>query len=470
MATFQLGVLSMHKNALEIQNALGNSSDIVIRNIDNDGAIQASVFYIDGLINTERLEEHVISPLVHNVNAGLKTAKMVLSNTTNESIKAIIQGNAVVVYNVSGNMTIVDVAMWKERPVGEALTERNPQGLHVGFTEKAATNISILRGILKTPDFMVENIEKGTLTPTTISLAYMRNIVDNEVLHEVKKRINNIHVKYVLQAAIVEGALKKNKMTIFPMTSQTEAPDIAASAILEGKVVVFVDNTPHGIICPSLFISFFQSPEEYYSSYGSYSKRFIKTLSYFLATHSSAAYVLLYKSDVFSKKIYKLFYPKDMLVSPFISVILLTVLLKILTDGMFRVNQNLTTFFAFISTILITESLVKLKIISPFCLLVITFSYVITFLFSSRGLSTTISVLSNAYLLAAILFGLPGVILLTGLTMIHVVMLKSINVPYFSPLIPFKPKELRDVFFRSDLKNLINSKHSYLKRRNRKGN
>ncbi|REE78567.1 spore germination protein KA [Paenibacillus taihuensis] len=460
----------MHKNALDIQNALGNSSDIVIRNIGEDSAIQASVFYIDGLVNTERLEEHVISPLVHNVNAALKTAKMLLSHSTKESIKAIIQGNAVVVNNVSGNMTIVDVSMWKERPIGEALTERNSVGLLLGFTEKAATNISILRGILKTPNFMVENIEKGTLTPTTISIAYMRNIVDKGVLKEVKKRINDVHVKYVLQAAIVEVALKKNKMTIFPLTSYTEAPDIAASAILEGKVVVFVDNTPHAIICPSLFVSFFQSPEEYYSSYGSFSNRFIKVLSFFIATHASATYILLYKSNVFSEKINKLFYPKDALVSPLISAVILTMLLKILTDGMFKVNKNLTTFFAFISTILITESLLKLKIISPFCLFVVSLAYVITFLFQSRGgISSTILGLNNIHLLAAVLFGLPGVILLTSVMIIHVVMLKSINVPYFSPLIPFKPKELRDVFFRSNLKEIINSKHSYLKKGNRRG-
>lgn len=451
----------MLENMQTIRQAFGASADFRTRSFEESGEISASIYYIDGLINAERLEEHVIKPLAIDIHAVLQNANMKATSSTEEAISAIIQGKAVVVYRHSDTMMIADVTMWKERPVGESLTERNPLGLLLGFTEKANTNISILRSLLKTTQFMVETIDKGTLVPTSISMVYMRNIVDKAVLQEVRKRLNGLNVKYVLQSAIVEEVLVQNSKTFFPLTASTEAPDIAASAMLEGKVIVFVDNTPHAIICPALFVSFFQSPEEYYSKYGRLVNRFIKAIAFFTATHASAVFILLDHSHVLSKKVHGLLYPKDILIPSLVQVLILVTLFKILVDGMYKTNKNLVTFFALVSTVLISENMLKIKIFTPLCLCVVALSYVICILFISRGLAAPILTLLCLYSITASLTGPIGVIVLTTLTFVHIAMLKSINVPYLSPLIPFKTKELRDVFFRSNLKKLINSEHSY---------
>ncbi|MBT2721439.1 spore germination protein [Bacillus sp. ISL-46] len=47
------------------------------------------------------------------------------------------------------------------------------------------------------------------------------------------------------------------------------------------------------------------------------------------------------------------------------------------------------------------------------------------------------------------------------LLFVYMTNLKAIGVPYLSPYVPLRIKELKDSLYRGDIKTLINSQHSY---------
>jgi Bacillus/Clostridium GerA spore germination protein len=68
----------------------------------------------------------------------------------------------------------VSTPNWIERGLEEMYGERLLKGPKVGFTEKIKTNINILRSILKTPEFIVEEMSYGKYAETDISIVYLK--------------------------------------------------------------------------------------------------------------------------------------------------------------------------------------------------------------------------------------------------------------------------------------------------------
>ena len=109
------------------------------------------------------------------------------------------------------------------------------------------------------------------------------------------------------------------------------------------------------------------------------------------------------------------------------------------------------------------ETAVTAKLIHPVSLIVIGITALSSFLGANRGLVEPDSTLRILFLITANFFGFNGIIIGTTILILYMVSLKSVGVPYLSPIIPFKMQELKDTFYREDLQKLTNSKHSYTK-------
>ena len=65
----------------------------------------------------------------------------------------------------------------------------------------------------------------------------MSNITNNNLISEVKNRLNNLNIDYLLFPNNLENLIIDNPTSIFPETSSTERPDKAALNILNGKII-----------------------------------------------------------------------------------------------------------------------------------------------------------------------------------------------------------------------------------------
>lgn len=472
---------ALEKNIINIKKNFNNTSDLNIREI-KIGAKKdrmLNVVYLDGLVDTELLQDSVILPIIETLNTNkplnnkefinnvansiLTTASVKITNKYQDVLDAIIQGKTILLFDGFLEVIIADTTKWLERSLEQSSGESAPNGMVMGFSEKAKTNINVLRGIMKTEQFCVQKMTLGSISKTDVYLLFLNDIVDKGILSEVRKRLEKVDVKYILQGRVVQEIVEGKQNTLFPLSMNSERPDVTAANIYEGRVVLMVDGNPQVMIFPSLFLDYLQAPEEYFSSYGRFSVRLIRLFSFLSTIFLPGLYVALDKYGIehLPKKVYESLVSKNELLPTFWEELGLIILFRIVIDSTFRVPKNAVTLVALIGSIVVGETAVLAKLIHPVGLIIIGFTFITGILFSNKGLTATLSTLRYIFLIVAYFLGFNGIIIGSTFLLIYMVSLRSIGVPYLSPLIPFRFKELKDSLYRGNLETLVNSKHSY---------
>lgn len=471
----------LEENINNIKMKFNNTSDLNIREIKfgTKNEMMLNVVYLDGLVDTGLLQESVIFPIIKistinkpiikdefiNIIANniLTTASVKITKLYQDVLDAIIQGKTVVVFDGFLEVIIVDTTKWQERALEESSGERIPNGMVLGFSEKAKTNINVIRGIIKTEQLCVQKLTLGSKSKTDIYLLFHNDIVDKGILSEVRKRLEKVDVKYILQGRVVQEKIEGKPKTMFPLSMNSERPDVVAASIFEGRVVLMVDGNPQAVIFPSLFLDFLQAPDEYFSNYGRFSIRLIRLFSFFTTIFLPSIYVALDKYGIenLPKKVYESLVSKNELLPTFWEEMVLLVLFRIVIDSTFRIPKNAVTLVALIGSIVIGETAVFAKLIHPVGLIVIGLTFITGILFGNKGLTASLNTLRYIFVIVAYYLGFPGIIIGSTFVFIYMVSLRSIGVPYLSPFIPFRLAELKDSLYRGNLETIVNSKHSY---------
>ncbi|MGM0837936.1 MAG: spore germination protein [Bacillota bacterium] len=469
----------LEENIKNIKNTFHDTSDLIVRNIKVGfkGSAEMAIVYLDGIIDLDLIQEHVVKPLLEPFKTvGMKeslidqimgriieSADVKTTAQYKELTDAIVQGSTVLLINEYQKGIIIPSPKWAERSIEATLGERTARGPQIGLTEKMKTNINLIRSSLKTPDFCVDTIELGSISPTSVSILYIEGIVDKGILKEVKKRLNSLTIKYVLSERVLEDVLEGKPRSIFPRIRHSERIDGVVSSLFEGRVAIIVDGYPFAILTPALFVEFLQAPDEYHISLGRLTSRAMRLFSFFIGVYLPGVYIAIanFHKDDLPKKISEAIISKDELLPTFWEIIILIFLIRILVDVSFRLPQTAVILVSLIGTIVIGETAVTAKLIHPVSLIVIGITTLSSFLGANRGLVVVDNILRIIFLFTANFFGFTGLIIATTIQIIYMVSLKSLGVPYLSPLIPFKMQELKDTIYREDLQKLTNSKHTY---------
>ena len=176
-----------------------------------------------------------------------------------------MSGNSIILIDGVAETLIVSTRGGERRSIQEPSSQVVIRGPHEGFTESISTNIAMVRRIIKSPDLWVETMKIGRVTKTDVSIMYLNGIAKNEVVDEVRNRLQGIKIDSILESGYIEQLIKDQSMTTFPTMYHTERPDSVAGNLLEGRVAIFVDGTPFVLVAPVVFMQFFQTMEDYYT-------------------------------------------------------------------------------------------------------------------------------------------------------------------------------------------------------------
>lgn len=156
----------------------------------------------------------------------------------------------------------IDVKGFKQRSVDKPDNEIIIKGPHEAFVENIRTNTSLLRRIINNESLVIENVEIGKITKTKCAVCYIDNLTNNDLINEVKFRLNNLDIDSLLSAGELEQLLADSDTLGIPQVLLTERPDKASKYLLDGRVIVIVNGTPYAIIMPGLLFDFLTSPED----------------------------------------------------------------------------------------------------------------------------------------------------------------------------------------------------------------
>ncbi|MGM0877821.1 MAG: spore germination protein [Bacillota bacterium] len=469
---------SLEENIKHLKEAFHNTDDLSVRKLKFGlkNSLNVNLIYLKGIVNKDSIQEYIIAPLLGSTKNitnrtsiiddvaenVIRTAEVNVKDNFEDLTDAIIKGNAVILFEGINRGIIAEVAQAKERGLEQAISERSPRGGNVGLTENLNTNISLLRSMVKTQDFCIETMEVGTLSKTDVSLLYIKGVVDQGIVAEVRRIIDNLSVQYVLEARLIQEEID-GKFSIFALNEDSERPDTIIGSLFDGKVIILIDGTPYATIVPGLFLSSFQSPDEYHTKGGRLNIRLLRLGAFILSVYLPAVYVVLDKFEVdnLPKNMAKILFEGSELLPSFWSMVILIFLFTLLIDITFRIPTSTIILVSLIATTVIGETAVSAKIIHPVVLITIGITFLGHFIIANKLMTAPLNILRNLFLWVRYFFGFNGIIVGTTILIIYMVNLRPLGVPFMSPIIPFRIEELKDTVYRGKLKRLLNSKHSY---------
>lgn len=252
------------------------SFDIIRREMEIGG--KAAVFYyIDGFIKDEvmlKIMDSFLSitekDMPEDAEGFIRTCvpyvEVDVLEDFDQVLRNVLSGPAGLFIDGYSECICLDCRTYPARSVDEPDKDKSLRGSRDGFVETIVFNTALMRRRIRDPHLVMEMTEAGQASRTDIALCYMTDRVDQELLNNVRKRIESLQIGDLRmnQQSLAEALFKRKWFNPFPKFKYTERPDTAAACLLEGKVVILVDNSPSAMILPTSILDMIEEANDYY--------------------------------------------------------------------------------------------------------------------------------------------------------------------------------------------------------------
>lgn len=241
------------------------------------GGRDACLFFVDGFTKDEVLlkvlqawwsikPEDMPKTPEGFLNQYLPYGEVGVLEQEEEAIVQLLSGVTCLLIDGYAACLTLDCRTYPARSVGEPEKDKVLRGSRDGFVETLIFNTAMVRRRIRDPKLVMEIMSAGESSKTDIALAYMKGRVDDKLLELVKERIKNLKVDALTmnQESLAEGIYPHKWYNPFPKFKFSERPDTAAACILEGNLVILVDNSPAAMILPSSVFDIIEEADDYY--------------------------------------------------------------------------------------------------------------------------------------------------------------------------------------------------------------
>lgn len=463
---------SLAENIELVKKVVGSNADLVNRNffLGRIEAVSAAVFYFDNMINTDLLDVNVMKPLLtDSYTSGLTTGAQIVSEIrsgnliTRAEIKigknikeitdGLVTGTVVVLIDGIDESYVISVKGRDYRSIEESEVEPTVKGPRDAFIEVLSVNIGLIRRRINSPNLMFECMKVGRVTQTKVCIGYIRGICSSKLVNEIKSRINKIDIDGILVSNYIEEFIDDDPFSIFPQIRNTERPDTASAALLEGRAVIMVDNTPVALIVPGEFFSLLQSAEDYYNRYTFSSLiRILRYIAFFIALTLPAFYIAV-------ANFHPELIPTRLLVSiisarrgvPLPNVaeaVIMEGTFEILREAGVRLPRPVGQAVSIVGGLVIGQAAVQASIVSPLMVIIVSLTAIAAFTIPQYNISLSVRILRFVLMILASIFGLYGLMLGLLFLLLHLCSIRSFGTPYLTPWTPFKVSDLKDTVVR----------------------
>lgn len=214
-------------------------------------------------INTGNLPQ-----LQHYIRNRIGYVQTVLEEDQDKILTAVLIGQAVFMIDGYAWAIVIDVRDYPDRSPQEPDTEQVMGGAQDGFVENLTVNTNLIRRRIRSQKLVFEILPVGKESKTDVSLAYLEGYADEELIRKLRDKIDSLEITALTMGAksLEELLMPKSWLHPLPVVQTTQRPDTACSYLLEGHILVMVDNTPMVLIFPCSVFQFTQSAEDYYKS------------------------------------------------------------------------------------------------------------------------------------------------------------------------------------------------------------
>lgn len=459
--------VSLEENIDNIKKLLpiGTSFDLVYRHLYL-GDTPAYWLGVNGFCKTEILQQIFsdlqnplyvrdgqVEDIVRYMNSKIGYAQVTLSDSWSDILRNVLSGPSVLFIDGFARAILIDVRTYPTRSIAEPDAEKSTRGARDGFVETLLFNANLIRRRVRSPQLTFAIHSIGMESKTDVAVAYLGHCVNQELLHTLTQTLQSLDITSLTMGtkSLEELLVKKHWWNPLPSIQLTERPDVACSYLLEGHILIIVDNSPAVLILPGTIFQFTQSPEDYNKSplVGSYF-RLMRLACIPVSLLLMPLFLLLtaYFPD-FAQK-WQLLHTENLTPTRLIIYVLVVeFILDLFKYSASVSSSHFSGSLSIVGGLIISDIAVSLKWASTEVLFYAAVTLLASLSISSVEFSDALRVYRILLVLATGFFGLPG--FLIGLTLVSLSIFTTPTfggMSYFWPLFPFNGKALRTLLFR----------------------
>lgn len=455
--------------------SIPTNGDIVLREFDivlKDGPVGAFILYFDGMTSRDVINGSILQPLMLLSNLDIKSkekditeyvkkhllpqGQLKVAKKYSEVIEEINFGGLGLFIDGIACAFAADVKGWSARGVERPNTELVIRGPQEGFTEVLRANTALVRKTLKNENLIVENITVGRRSKTPCSILYIKDIVNDSLVTEVRRRIKSLKIDNITDTGELEQLIEDSTFLPSPQIIATERPDKVASNLSEGKVAVIMNGSPFALVMPATMSALIHSPEDAYVRFPySYLLRLMRILGIGLTLLLPGLYIAItnYHQEMI---------PTDLLMAieasrekvPFPSVVELLIMeiaFELIREAGIRIPGPIGPTLGIIGALILGQAAVAASIVSPILIIIVAVTGIGSFAIPNFSLAFAFRLLRFAYIGLGAIAGFLGITLGLFVHSLLMVNAKSFGVPMLAPFAPKTSRTFIDTIVRAPI-------------------
>ncbi|MBB6175455.1 stage V sporulation protein AF [Anoxybacillus tengchongensis] len=345
----------------------------------------------------------------------------------------------------------VDVRSYPGRSPEEPDTEKVVRGARDGYVENIVVNTALTRRRIRDERLRFEMMQVGERSKTDICIAYIQDVADPGLVELIKKELNEIQIDGLTMAdKTIEEFLVKQGYNPYPLVRYTERPDVAATHLLEGHVIIMVDTSPSVIITPTTYFHHVQHAEEYRQSpaVGTF-VRWVRFLGIFASLFLLPLWFLFVLDPSLLPEKLAYIGPNEKTNIPiFVQLLIADIGIEFLRMAAIHTPTPLSTAMGLIAAALIGQIAIDVGLFVPEVILYVSVAAIGSFATPSYELSIANKIFRLLFLVVIALFGVPGFMIGVTVFLLFLANIRSLNTPYLWPFIPFDPGAFMQIIVR----------------------
>ena len=456
------------------------NSDIIVRefNLNARGKqYKALLLYIDGMVDSQILNNFVLEPLMlrnrNNLFDGEQNriiSEAVTNNITVRKIKkfnlsdyienclipqnsikqqssfsdifaGVNAGNCALFVDTLSVAFDIDVKGFKQRSISKPENEIVIKGPHEAFVENLRTNTSLLRRLINNENLVIENTKVGKITQTNCAVCYMKTLANDDLIAEVKYRINNLEIDSLLSAGELEQLLTDTNNLGLPKILVSERPDNAVNALLQGRVIVIVNGSPYALIMPAVLIDFLSSPEDtnLKTIFANFLK-VIRIIAAFFALLLPGLYIAItnfHREIIPTELLYSILSSRQNVPFPIIfEILIMEISFEIIREAGLRIPSPIGPTIGIIGALILGDAAVSANLVSPISIIIVAITGICSFVIPDFSLNFAFRIYKFLYIILGYITGFLGIAIGLFAQFSILCNLSSFGVPYLEPYIP----------------------------------
>jgi len=442
-----------------IYNTLINS-DIIIREFSCHIAkrkYSAFIMYFDGMADSQIINDFLLEPLMRikfntSFNKNMSLDKYILSNlipqnnvktvsSFSEVSAAINSGNCVLFIDTLNIAFNIDAKNFKQRSVESPENETIIRGPHEAFVENIRTNTSLLRRIVNNENLIIESTKIGSLSNTICCICYMKNIVNGNLLSEIRYRLNNLDVDSVESSGQLEQLIEESKSYGIPQVLATERPDKCSKSLYQGRVVILLNGNPYALIIPAVAMDFLTSPEDtnMKSNFANF-LRFLRIVACTITLLLPGIYIAItnfHQEILPTELLFSILSSRENVPFPIIvELLVMEIAFELIREASIRIPSPIGSTIGIVGGLIIGEAAVSASVVSPILVIIVAITGISSFAIPDFAFGFHLRTFRFLFIFLGAAFGFLGIGVGIFAYLSILCNIKSFGVPFMAPFSP----------------------------------